>query len=252
VEPELPVVTTSEEEPVEAVVAEEVEELVGNRGIASLQVAEETPLATPEPAEEPSPVLTPPAPLTLYQRLFALWGHEVEAGAADHPCALANSHGLRCLQGRADIEELKKINRPALLYLQGETGREMVLLKKIENGHFQLVDQGGQELALMGLANLWRGSYFLLWRPLGGVALLGTGSSGPEVTLFRQMFSKVDGEPAEVPRGLDRFDESLRLRLQRFQQSQGLEPDGVVGPQTMIALNNQLHHPGTPTLLGED
>jgi general secretion pathway protein A len=66
------------------------------------------------------------------------------------------------------------------------------------------------------------------------------------------MFSRVDGEPAGIPEGLDRFDELLRLRLVRFQKSQGLEADGVVGPQTMIALNNQLHHPATPILLGED
>jgi general secretion pathway protein A len=46
----------------------------------------------------------------------------------------------------------------------------------------------------------------------------------------------------------DRFDEALEIRVRRFQEGRGLVADGVVGPRTMLLLNNLGPDPDTPTL----
>ena len=39
------------------------------------------------------------------------------------------------------------------------------------------------------------------------------------------------------------FDDLLRARVMSFQRSRGLKPDGIVGPQTIIHLDNAVPEP---------
>ncbi len=45
------------------------------------------------------------------------------------------------------------------------------------------------------------------------------------------------------------FDAALKDRVIAFQRARGLDPDGLVGPRTLIALNTVSDDPAIPTLV---
>jgi len=74
------------------------------------------------------------------------------------------------------------------------------------------------------------------WASVSPGKRLETGSHGPRVVALRQRLSvtadltEVSGEPEE-------FDLPLEAAVRRFQARHGLEPDGIVGVQTLAELN---------------
>jgi general secretion pathway protein A len=187
---------------------------------------------------------------TVYQPLFALWGEAYESASSISPCIQASSSGLRCLRDRGDWGLLEKLNRPLLLRLVKEEQSRLLLLK-LKDEDLLVVNDGNGEALLEAskLKPYWKGDFVMLWRPYRGVALIGAGSTGEPVTWLRQRLQKFDDEPVAPVDGVDRFDKSLKNRLQAFQRHKGLLEDGVAGQQTMIHLNNLSMEPDTPTLL---
>ena len=70
------------------------------------------------------------------------------------------------------------------------------------------------------------------------------------VAVLRSSLSELLGQPLESPQSAV-FDTSLRAAVQTFQRQQRLEPDGVAGARTLIALNNALGLPDRPRLNSE-
>ena len=66
--------------------------------------------------------LTPAADADAYRRLFALWGAK-PANDAD-PCAYAVSSGLACLAQRGSWAQVRMLDRPAILSLSDDQGRD--------------------------------------------------------------------------------------------------------------------------------
>jgi peptidoglycan hydrolase-like protein with peptidoglycan-binding domain len=62
---------------------------------------------------------------------------------------------------------------------------------------------------------------------------LGAGSEGPDVRTLQSILEARDYGPLEVN---GRFDAATAAAVKRFQGEAGLQPDGVVGPQTRPAL----------------
>ena len=93
-------------------------------------------------------------------------------------------------------------------------------------------------MPLASLAMYWRGGFRYLWKsPPGWVGPLVEGDQGSVVTQIVADFSRLDGLP---PPPLDVFTPALTERVRQFQQSVGLNVDGVIGVQTLQALNNAL------------
>jgi general secretion pathway protein A len=188
----------------------------------------------------------------VYQPLFALWGAAYEPASPLSPCIQASNSGLRCLRGQGDWRLLEELNRPLLLRLVKEKQSRLLLLKLKDEGLLVVNDGNGETLLEVSkLEPYWKGDFVMLWRPLGGVALIGIGSSGEPVTWLRQRLQQFDHKPITPVAGVDRFDASLKHRLQAFQRHMGLLEDGVAGQQTMIHLNNLSLQPDTPTLLAQ-
>ncbi|MCU7843959.1 MAG: AAA family ATPase [Candidatus Thiodiazotropha sp. (ex Monitilora ramsayi)] len=185
----------------------------------------------------------------VYQRLFSLWGESVSLNSPLTPCMQAPQVGLRCLRENSDWTRLQSLNRPFIFRLIHEKQTRLLLLKRQEGGRL-LVDTSTREeyLMLSDILPYWKGEFVMLWRPYGGVALIGEGSAGDAVTWLRKRMHLVDGKPLTKMAGLDRFDDLLKQRLQSFQRSKGLSEDGVAGQQTLVYLNNLSLPPGTPTL----
>ena len=72
------------------------------------------------------------------------------------------------------------------------------------------------------------------WTALAGGADLTPGTTGSRVVALRARLSKED---PEVVKTGDRFDAALVQAVRRAQRRYGLNPAGVVGPQTIAALN---------------
>ncbi len=231
--------------------------------MASSGAGAEVPLSSKTAAaEEPNPAeapienydlrqlfLAPQDQRPLFRKLFALWGESIPAASPITPCMQAPSQGLRCLRERGDWRQLEALNRPLLLRLTQEK-RSRLLLLKVKDNDLLVVDDGSGEalLEIPELKSYWDGGYVMLWRPYGGVALIGEGSTGEVVTWLRRRLSDFDHQPVRPVEGLDRFDDALKQRLQAFQRTHGLLDDGVAGQQTLILLNNLAPLPGTPFL----
>ncbi|MDX1732912.1 MAG: peptidoglycan-binding protein [Halioglobus sp.] len=115
-----------------------------------------------------------------------------------------------------------------------------VLLLGIEGRHAWAWSGGATvRVALADLGPLWTGSYRYLWHPPAGFAgPLSMGDSGPAVAAVAELLARLDGQPR--PLAQDEFNAALQQRVRLFQRREGLADDGVVGVQTLLALNRRL------------
>ena len=91
-------------------------------------------------------------------------------------------------------------------------------------------------VALGALAAQWAGQYTLLWRmPPDVREFIHAGERGPAVEWLIRQLAQAQGQVAEPGRA-PLFDYALERQVKQFQLAQGLIPDGVVGPQTVMRL----------------
>ncbi|WP_382173036.1 ExeA family protein [Hydrogenophaga luteola] len=196
--------------------------------------------ADPLPVSAPAPLAKPPgaadllgSEVTAWRELGALWGKTL-AGA--DPCATALQHQLQCFSTqRMTLHGLRQLNRPGILLLRlgnEEPRRALVTAMTAETATLQA---NGQRwlMPLTALADIWRGDYATLWRQPEGVrgritqnpqGVAGDWLSGQLISL--QAKGLIPAEASTFP-----------TRLKAFQQTQGLEADGVAGSMTFMQVN---------------
>src|SRR5262249_5650161 len=92
------------------------------------------------------------------------------------------------------------------------------------------------EVPLSVLTTAWRGDFTTFWRvPAGYGGSLSEGARGPLVDQLGARLAAQQG--ASAPPASHPFDATLKARVYAFQLAQGLTPDGVVGPTTLMQLN---------------
>ena len=235
----------------------------GNAPVAMAPVAKHAASAAPAKAPEPAAIAAPakapqsavtaaPAqvPDTLvwpaaeprarskemaFAALFHAWG--ADYGGAD-ACRQAQALGLRCRAARGGLDELRRLNRPAVLKMRDDLGEEFyATLTALDHktAAFAVRDET-IVVALGALAAQWSGQYTLLWRlPAQVHDNIRRDERGPAVVWLRQQLAQVQHGAADA--GKDpRFDEVLLRQVKQFQLDQGLIPDGAVGPQTLMRL----------------
>lgn len=185
--------------------------------------------------------------------LARLWGTDISTADNGSVCEALEKKGLRCLSGIATLSQLRQMNVPAVLRLRSDPGAP--------NLHGVLLALQGDQAALRisgetltlptpTLANEMTGHYLLLWRgPIAGPARpLKAGSRGEEVVWLHKRIAALTGKAEPV---LDEtlFDAALEQRIQEFQTQQGLVPDGVASPVTLVRLAVAAD-PQAPTLAG--
>jgi general secretion pathway protein A len=86
---------------------------------------------------------------------------------------------------------------------------------------------------------MWTGRYRFYWHPPGGFErALSLGDSSSTVAEVAGLFARLDGQ--QEPLAGEQFSSALQERVWLFQRDHGLNPDGVVGVQTLLKLNEQL------------
>jgi general secretion pathway protein A len=155
-------------------------------------------------------------------------------------CLQSETLGLRCRTARGGLDELRQMNRPAVLFMRDNQGQEFyATLTRLDNQSATFtVGTETRTVALADLAEKWSGHYTLLWRmpPVASLAIK-PGERGPDVVWLSSQLAQIFGKTAEP--GKDPvFDEAMVRQVKQFQLVQGLTPDGSVGSQTMIRLSS--------------
>ncbi|HJV02989.1 MAG TPA: peptidoglycan-binding protein, partial [Burkholderiaceae bacterium] len=165
----------------------------------------------------------------------SLWGQTLPPG---EPCQVALKLNLRCLQTRGGVDELRQLDRPAVLTLHDEHAvpRYGLLTALDANGATIVFDGKPAHLSLAVLAERYDGSYVTFWRaPRSWRDEVSDGDHGPDVDWLAKHLSQLYGlkKPAEN----QPLDAALMRRLREFQSAQHLKSDGVAGPKTFIRLH---------------
>ena len=174
----------------------------------------------------------------LMNRLLQHWEFQVDVRAGERVCTAIRRAGLACYRGRADWPILEALNRPAILTTLDADGQTHYrLLLALDGDEAVLASTNGRErVAIRALDSAWVGEFLLLWRPETNGNLIGPASTGAPVQWLRRKLARIQGLPEPEPAD-ENFDDALRASVTRFQRSQGLDADGLVGTRTLIALN---------------
>jgi len=178
------------------------------------------------------------------QGFDTLWSLLSSAPAPVKGCDSAPVDGIYCQRAQQGTwDEIQALRRPALLQLVTEDRMAMsvVVLGLMSDRALLWYPGGNIPVLLSELGRLWTGDYVFLGRlPSGYNRALARGDQSPQVAQVAKWFATLDGQ-AQALTG-EVFSASLQQRVILFQQQHGLEDDGVVGEQTLKALDTELSH----------
>jgi general secretion pathway protein A len=212
-----------------------------------------TAAAAPTPAPAPA-AAQPPAPSPLEQFLAAqpqgrdaAWGLLAQAWQAQvepqapQPCAELALAGLRCYRNAAaSLDLLRRLDRPAVLLLQGAQQQEVpVVLRRIDGDSATVLGAQGTrlELPLAELGPLWHGAMATLWRAPEGLPDSGDITATPAGAAWLDERLRRAGVRLKAAPVRGGAVAARRARILQFQLGQGLDPDGQAGPLTLMQLN---------------
>lgn len=175
-----------------------------------------------------------PSEALAWQDLATLWQFDLKAG---DPCNQLYRARLVCFRNSGGLSLLTQLDRPALLTLQDGSGttRHVVLTRLVGDEAWLQLGSNKVRVPLAVLSGLWRGDFATLWlAPEGYRAKVQLGQTGQVVDWLTEQLGRIDKQTAGTPA---RFDRALQARLQAFQLTQGLKPDGVAGATTFMLIN---------------
>jgi general secretion pathway protein A len=203
--------------------------------VAAAPAPRPAPEAPAAPAPAPTPVAAADDPLAgpadeaaAWRALVAAWGVTLPDG---EPCTMTAAQGLPCWRGRGGLAAVRQLDRPVLLMMADARGRSLpLLLTGLSDQAATLRQAGGErQVPLTRLLRDWRGEFVTVWRAPPGwrEGMVVTDDDTALARWVGERLARIDGAPARP----------LAERITAFQLAQGLAPDGVAGPQTLLALN---------------
>jgi general secretion pathway protein A len=184
-----------------------------------------------------------------FSGLFAHWQLDYTAFRGATACVRANRAGLKCLFEAGTWNNLRQLNRPAIVELVDAQGtRHHVLVAALTEENVSLEFAGRRyRFPLTEVNRFWFGKFLTLWRPPEvGDHPIRRGMRGPPVAWVRDALARY-GLPRSLSPASDVFDTDLESRVREFQRRHQIEDDGVVGKQTLIYLS--AHDVSKPPLL---
>ncbi len=184
-----------------------------------------------------------------FETILTAWGAQYLRGP-ETACQQAEQQDLRCWFQKGSLEQLKRLNRPAILSLidqQGEQYQVVLTALDAETADLTIADRV-YTVELGELSQYWYGDHLMLWRPGSWThGFLVPGTQDDSVRSLRENLAQIQGEPSADPDS-ELFDQALAERVRTYQRDRDLTVDGIVGTQTQIAMNTDLAIPGTPFL----
>jgi len=215
----------------------------------ALAVPAEAPNAVNEqqagPTSRPLPPLAPDENKAIRANAFTaylhMWHIPQTASSLEQACSAALTHGLKCqVLDDVTLDKLLSYNRPALLQLRkGHERLDYFLLESADDGLFRLVNSNSRiRLSADKLRSQWNGNAVVVWRPPSGyLKPLLPGASNPQVTAFvgDELTERGYLQQPLVTGG--RYSAYLAELVKRFQRDQALTVDGILGPETLMRMN---------------
>ncbi|MFO1288815.1 MAG: hypothetical protein U1F49_21285 [Rubrivivax sp.] len=194
--------------------------------------------------------------------LAAAWADEAAAwralamawhaplGEGDVCAKAAPAAGLACHRTRGGLAAVRQLDRPGIVFLrQRDEPPVVALLVALDERGATLQTQGRHwRLSLAGLATVWRGDFATLWRTPPGWRE--AASALPPAALSASARAWVNDRL--VGAGVRDMGQPLRDRLWAYQVAQGLPPDGLLGPVTMMQLGRGSPGFDEPVLQGPE
>jgi len=174
-----------------------------------------------------------------YKTLFEKWGITDDIQKTGKECLQAKKHGLYCMNGLGNLQKIRRLNRPAVLKLFSKENEVFyAALTSIDSDNAVIhVDGRTITLSVEDIEKHWFGEYTLLWKvPPGYRRNIYPGYRGQAVKWLHEQLEIAQG--LTIQNVKDIYNRELVRQVKKFQLTQGLLPDGVVGPQTIIHLNN--------------
>ncbi|WP_140636464.1 ExeA family protein [Methylibium rhizosphaerae] len=173
-----------------------------------------------------------------WRELASLWQLPLAAGEPA-PCEAVARRQLQCFRGSGGLALVRQLDRPGILTLRDEQDKPVYVLLTGLTKQSATLRSGGvsHTLPLSSLASVWRGEFATLWRtPPAWARKIADGDSGPAAQWLATRLARFEGQPAPAT-GQAVMDAAMKARLHTFQLAQGLRPDGVAGPVTLMLLN---------------
>ena len=164
-----------------------------------------------------------------WRALARFWGAALGPG---EPCSVAASQSLLCFKSRGGLAEVRRLDRPGIVRLVDARGRTAHALLTAFDGEQATLAVGGiaTRVPLAELAQVWRGDFSTFWRAPPGYREGDIASTGVGTAWLAQRLPADDKAPSGPGR------DGLRNRVAAFQLANGLTPDGVAGPLTLMQL----------------
>ncbi len=172
-----------------------------------------------------------------FQALFKQW--EIPYKNKGDACHQAEAKGLRCMGELGSLSSIMKLNSPAVLKLFDDQGKEFYVTLAMIKGRIATIEVGDERrtVDLKEIEHRWLGDYTLLWRvPSTYRGDIHPGMTGPDVHWLDMQLAVIQGREARTGEVLT-YDAQLINQVKKFQISEEMVPDGIVGPQTIIHLN---------------
>ena len=176
--------------------------------------------------------------------LFEIWGEAYNVNQFPLACEFARTVRLGCLERQGSRRSLEFLNRPAILQLRnvrGETG--YVVLRSLSEDT-ALIGLAGEtrEVPFRQVEQYWFGDFRVLWRIpeyMSGDGFF-AGNSGEQLWMDARMMQLADrvAESSAESARVKRMTTEEQVRW--YQEARGLAVDGIVGPMTIIQINNDL------------
>ena len=200
----------------------------------------------PTPSPQPPTLLellqtatTPNNTQSAFITLFRYWNLDYMSLTGEKACQRAATKGLACLLRTGTWEDIRYFNKPAVIELVTDNGTQ----HHVVVSHFQdntvTLDFSGQlfEFTRDEINEYWLGQFLLLWKPpLLPIPIIKVGIVNEAVVWVRKRLDIVEGVHSEPKIPSPRFDQALKQRIMAFQRQYQLNPDGIVGEQTLLAL----------------
>lgn len=151
------------------------------------------------------------------------------------PCLLVPAQQVHCHAGRSNLALVRLLGRPGIVSLNDAAGQPVYAQLTGLTAQSATLRMGGvaQTLTLGSFTRLWRGDFTTLWRVPPGytVAAAGKAAVPADWLAARLATAAGDAAPGETSAA------ALKPRIAAFQSTQGLAPDGLAGPITLMQLN---------------
>jgi general secretion pathway protein A len=185
-----------------------------------------------------------------FTALYARWRLDQPAAKGQQACDGGRDDGLRCLARTGSWTKVRRYDLPAVLELASPTQARHYALVTGFGGQTVNLEIGGRPFTvpLSEVDPLWDGVFIVVWRPpaLTNVPVA-PGMRAKDVEWLRDRLAAVDGV-ADGATDRRLYDAALKERVIGFQRSRVLDPDGLVGEETLAQLVVAAREPGVPRL----